>query len=117
MPLVGKPRRVRSSVRRYDLIEEGGEVRVLDLTLAERLGFSEARMIRKLIKRHASSLEAIGNSLHRVTKSEGRGRPATAFYLTEGQALFILAKSETARANIELAYVVVGHARDALFSR
>ncbi len=34
------------------------------------------------------------------------GRPTTAFYLTQAQALFILAKSETARANIELAYVV-----------
>lgn len=90
-----------------DLIEEDGEVRVLDLTLAERLGFSEARMIRKLIKRHREALEGMGSLLHRVTNSGPKGgRRATAFYLTQAQALFILAKSETARANIELAYVV-----------
>lgn len=89
-----------------DLIEEGGEVRVLDLTLAERLGYERPRKVRDLIKRHRAELEAMGNLLHRGAKSKGRGRPTTAFYLTQAQALFILAKSETARANIELAYVV-----------
>ncbi len=88
-----------------DLIEDGGEVRVLDTTLAERLGYERPRAIRDLIKRHKAALEAIGNLPHRVAKSEGRGRPGKAFYLTEAQTLFILAKSETARANVELAYV------------
>ncbi len=102
-----------------DLIEDGGEVLVLDTTIADRLGFAEPRMIRKLVKRHKDALEAIGNLSPRGAKSDGNGglfhrvtnpgpkggRRATAFYLTEAQALFILAKSETARANVELAYV------------
>ena len=90
-----------------DLIEEGGEVRVLDLTLAERLGYERPRAIRDLIKRHQADLEAIGSLPHRAANPGPKGgRPTTAFYLTQAQALFILAKSETARANIELAYVV-----------
>ncbi len=90
-----------------DLIEEGGEVRVLDLTLAERLGYERPRAIRDLIKRHQADLEAIGSLPHRAANPGPKGgRPTTAFYLTQAQALFILAKSETARANIELTYVV-----------
>lgn len=89
-----------------DLIEDGGEVRVLDLTLAEKLGFSEVRMIRKLIRRHAASLEAIGSLGRRVTNPGPKGgRPGTAFYLNEAQAHFITAKSDTKLADIELARV------------
>jgi hypothetical protein len=89
-----------------DLIEDGGEVRVLDLTLAEKLGFSEARMIRKLIRRHAASLEGIGSLGRRVTNPGPKGgRPGTAFYLNEAQAHFITAKADTKLADIELARV------------
>lgn len=88
-----------------DLIEDAGEVLVQDLILAERLGFARPRAIRQLIQRHASSLEEIGNLFSRVAKSGGRGRPSTTYYLTEAQALFIMAKSDTMRANSELAHV------------
>jgi len=89
-----------------DLIEEGGEVRVLDLTLAERLGYERPRAIRDLIKRHRAELEGMGSLPHRAANPGPKGgRPTAAFYVNEAQALFILAKSETARANIELAYV------------
>ncbi|BAE52855.1 hypothetical protein [Paramagnetospirillum magneticum] len=89
-----------------DLIEDGGEVRVLDTILAERLGYDRPRDIRKLVKRHREALGGMGSLLHRGANPGPKGgRRATAFYLTEVQTLFILAKSETARANVELAYV------------
>lgn len=89
------------------LIEEGGETRVLDLVLAVRLGFGEPRMVRKLIKRHAATLDGMeGGLFQRVTNPNPKGgRPGTAFFLSEAQTYFILAKSGTERSNIELAYV------------
>lgn len=89
-----------------DLIEEGGEVRVLDMTLAEKLGFERPRKIRDLIKRHRDALEGIGG-LHRRGANPGPkgGRPGTAFFLNEAQAHFITAKAGTKIADIELARV------------
>lgn len=89
-----------------DLIEVDGEVRALDTVIAERLGYERPRAIRDLIKRHRDTLEALGNLPCRAAKSEGRGRPSAAFYLSEAQTCFIVAKSDTTRANIELAHVV-----------
>lgn len=87
-----------------DLIKDGGEVRVLDTHLAKRLGYERPRAIRQLIARHRVALSEIAPIVTGVGKT-GKGQAVTASYLNEAQALFILAKSETARANIELAYV------------
>ncbi|EPY01630.1 hypothetical protein [Magnetospirillum fulvum] len=89
-----------------DVIEEGGEVRVLDLTLAEKLGFERPRKVRDLIKRHRDALEGIGSLPHRGANPGPKGgRPGTAFYLNEAQAHFITAKAGTKLADIELARV------------
>lgn len=89
-----------------DVIEEDGIVRVLDITLAQQLGYDRPRNIRALIKRHRAMLEEMGGLLHReANPGPTGGRRAIAFYLNEAQAHFIVAKSETERANIELAYV------------
>ncbi|CAA7611406.1 hypothetical protein MCP1_10042 [Candidatus Terasakiella magnetica] len=61
---------------------------------------------RKGIRRHTATLEGLGGLGRRVTNPGPKGgRPGTAFYLTHEQAVFLIAKSETARADIELAHV------------
>lgn len=76
-----------------------GELRVLDADLAIRLGFSQPRDIRKLIKRYLPELDRMGvRATVAQTPSERGGRPAEAYYLNRKQAIFITAKSETAEA-------------------
>lgn len=76
-----------------------GELRILDTDLAARLGFSQARDIRKLIKRYLPELDRMGvRATVAQTSSEHGGRPGTAYYLNRKQAIFITAKSETAEA-------------------
>ncbi|RSC31509.1 hypothetical protein EGT36_23105 [Agrobacterium sp. FDAARGOS_525] len=70
-----------------------GEARVEDIVLAKRLGFTDPKSIRRLIKRHATALEQLGK---RVTVSRlGLGGTAEVNYLNRKQAIFITAKSET----------------------
>lgn len=75
-----------------------GEPRIRDLTLADYLGLVKAHDVRAMIVRNWSELSLHGNFPHRAEKSEGRGRPGTAYYLNEGQALVICALSRTEKA-------------------
>ncbi|MBS1077891.1 phage antirepressor KilAC domain-containing protein [Gluconobacter kondonii] len=76
-----------------------GELRILDTDLATRLGFDRPRDIRKLIKRYEAELGEMGVcATVALTSGEAGGRPGTAYYLNEEQALFITAKSETTAA-------------------
>lgn len=71
----------------------GGEPRIEDTVLGKRLGFSETKGIRRLIKRHAGSLEKLGP---RVTVTRViNGGEAEVSYLNRKQAVFVTAKSET----------------------
>lgn len=74
-----------------------GEPRVHDLHLAECLGFSEPRAIRKLIKRNEAKLSQLGtrSTVSRVTIT---GQPSEEYYLNKKQAIFIAMKSETDKA-------------------
>ncbi|MFT9025919.1 phage antirepressor KilAC domain-containing protein [Acetobacter indonesiensis] len=73
-----------------------GELRILDIELGKRLGFSKPVKIRELIKRHLPSLEQIGTVP--TVGTVKRGQEATEYYLNRKQAIFITAKSETAEA-------------------
>lgn len=75
-----------------------GEPRVKDLTLADKLGFSDQYMIRKLIKRNEVKLLSFGILSTVETIHKGAGRPTAEFYLNQKQAIFICMKSETDRA-------------------
>ncbi|WP_376958165.1 hypothetical protein ABNQ39_14165 [Azospirillum sp. A26] len=76
-----------------------GEPRVLDLRLAEVLGFSQVRDIRKLIERHREVLERFGEVCATVAQTSRKGgRPATEFWLTKKQAVYLCTKAETERA-------------------
>ena len=76
-----------------------GEARIRDIELAERLGFAESRMIRKLIKYHNDKLLNFGvcYAVEQTSGTQG-GRPSTEFYLNQKQALFVCMKSETDKA-------------------
>jgi len=76
-----------------------GEPRIHDLRLAEALGFSQVRDIRKLIERHREALERLGEVCATVAQTSRKGgRPATEFWLTKKQAIYITTKAETDRA-------------------
>jgi hypothetical protein len=78
---------------------DDGRARVLDIELAQHLEFAEPLAVRRLIKslRTAGKLNDVA-VVHVPSKTSG-GRPATEFWLTEAQALKVVAKSETARAD------------------
>jgi hypothetical protein len=83
--------------------------RIRDEELAERLDYGRPRVIRDLIRR----LEREGklNNIHQCRtvrlRADGRpSKPATVYWLTESQALKVIAKSETAKADAILDEVI-----------
>lgn len=75
------------------------EPRILDIRLADALGFAQARDIRKLIERHRKALERFGVICATVAQTSPKGgRPARQNWLNKRQALFLCTKSETDRA-------------------
>lgn len=75
------------------------EPRIHDLRLGEALGFANAIDIRKIIRRHEIALKRLGEVFATVAKTNIQGgRPATEYYLTKKQAIYITAKSETENA-------------------
>lgn len=80
-----------------------GEPRIRDLDLAERLGYERPRSIRDLIKKFENEIGVC--RVGRQTSEQG-GRPGVEYWLTEEQALFIIAKSATPRATEILKAVI-----------
>ena len=81
--------------------------RVRDLELAEHLEFARPRAIRDLIQRLIKDGKLKDSDICRtVRQNDGPGRPATEYWLTEAQALKVVAKSETARADAILDEVI-----------
>lgn len=84
------------------LIEHQGEPRALDIDIAERLGFSQPRDIRKLIKRHAAELAGFGAPRWRANKvrsGKGRWQNVEEFLLNEEQALLVSVLSDAPHAS------------------
>lgn len=78
-----------------------GEKTVVDLALAEALGFERPTNIRKLIRRHRATLEAMGLVLQSeapIRSGKGRVSLVTEYHLNRAQAAFIIAKAGTKRA-------------------
>jgi phage antirepressor YoqD-like protein len=75
-----------------------GELRIRDIDLTQRLGFSKPAKIRELIARHRVALCALGELPAVGTTHASNGRTFDAYYLNRKQAIFITAKSETAEA-------------------
>jgi len=79
-----------------DLDTSDTEPRILDLRIAERLGFERPRAIRQIIERNRAELEGFGSLATRCGKS--RGQDFTEYHLTEGQTLLVCMLSRTERA-------------------
>jgi hypothetical protein len=92
---------MNSFVANVGLSEFEGEPRARDLDIADRLGFSQPRDIRKLIKRHSAELEQFGPSRHRgamVDIGSGAKREVQEYWLNEGQALLVSILSDAPNA-------------------
>lgn len=80
---------------------DDGLPRVRDIELAEHLGYERPRKMRDLIARLISDGKL--NSFEVCTTvgqtTEAGGRPSKEYWLTEAQALKVVAKSETAKAD------------------
>lgn len=77
------------------------EPRILDTDLAERLGMKNPRKIRQnLIEANLSELQGYGEIRMELIRNGQRGRPATAYYLNEEQALLICMFSKTENAQL-----------------
>jgi hypothetical protein len=94
---------MRGAIERSDLrvIAGDDQPRVLDIRLAERLGYERPRKIRDLIERNISELENYA-PLPRlgamVDRPQGGGRTSSEYWLTRSQARTICMWSNTATA-------------------
>lgn len=72
------------------LVLIGGEPRIFDLTLAERLGFPYPARIRERIRRNQARLQRFGICAT-VAQTSGKhgGKPAVAYYLNQQQAVWL----------------------------
>lgn len=83
------------------------EHRIQDLELARKLGFARPRAIRDLVQRLIRDGKLNDSDIRRtVRQTQSVGRPATEFWLTMEQALYVTAKSETATADEILKAVI-----------
>lgn len=86
-------------LRVEEIVVHNQEPTVLDLRLAELLGFSQSRDIRKLILRSMDELQRYGEVCATVAQtSPSGGRPGNEYHLNEGQALLIAVKSDAKNA-------------------
>ena len=84
-----------------------GGPRILDTDLAANLGMAKPENIRThVIRPNMQELEAFGIISRGETNTGKRGRPGTAFYLNEEQALLVCLLSRTERAKAVRAEVI-----------
>lgn len=74
-----------------------GEPRIMDIRLAEALGYTRPRRIRQIITRHEDSLMALG-PLHKSFE-ETAGRPAETYWLNKSQAMRLCTFAGTKEAS------------------
>lgn len=78
------------------VVERDGEPRARDLDVAERLGMSRPRDIRKILARHRGALEGLGPVL--IIQNEYRGQRTDEWHLNEEQALYAATVSDAPNA-------------------
>lgn len=85
---------------------ETDEPRIRDVELGERLGFDRPRDVRKLVARVAKSPTFGAVEVCATVARTSGGRPGSEFWLTEAQALKVIAKCETEKADTILDEVI-----------
>jgi hypothetical protein len=90
------------------LVDGGQEPRILDVVLAERLGYERPADIRELIGRLiADGILNESEVIRTVRKTSPKGgRPGKEYWLTEEQAILVTTQSETATARTMLKTIV-----------
>jgi len=76
--------------------QSDGELRVSDIELAERLGYTEVRNFRKVIRKNAEDLREFG--LLRQIDAKGSGRSERVHWLNRAQAIHAVYRSNTPNA-------------------
>jgi len=90
---------MNAMLRVDEIVVHNEEPTVLDLRLAELLGYNLPYDIRKLIARSMDELQRYGEVFATVAKtSPSGGRPGNEYHLNEGQALLIAVKSDAKNA-------------------
>lgn len=78
------------------------EPRISHVKLADLLGYRFPHKVAELITRHKAALERLGELIPTAgvnhTEIAARGRPASTWWLSKRQALFVCTKSETPNA-------------------
>jgi len=85
-------------INNWNVTEVNGEPTVKDIDLAERLGYSRPRAIRQLIERMAEKGQ-FGNATPCGEVEVVNGKTVNVFHLNEKQALKVISKSETKKAD------------------
>lgn len=108
--VIGEGKEARRVVRvgSWDLIQRVGEEepKIRDLELAERLEYDRPRNIRVLIGRLIKEGKLSGVEVRFTVKQTLGGRPGKEYWLTEAQAIKVIAKSETAMADATLDQII-----------
>ncbi|MGY6251658.1 hypothetical protein ACXIUS_29730 [Bosea thiooxidans] len=90
---------ITTSLLVTDLAVRNGEPRILDTLLAERLGMERLTNIRTKIKENFLEISMHGPICTETVQIPGaRGRPGTAYYLNEPQALLLCMFANTPKA-------------------
>ncbi|WP_086931631.1 hypothetical protein [Agarilytica rhodophyticola] len=89
------------SINNYDLHIFDGKPMIKDISLAEKLGYTEPKAIRRLIKRMLTKLQLKAENVRdTVTRiNNGKGREVSEYYLDEKTTLKVITKSETENAD------------------
>jgi len=81
------------------IVDYDGEPRIRDLDLADRLGFSDPRLIRRTIERNRNDLERYGViATLAITSGPEGGRPGTEYWLNEKQVYAVCQLSDAPKA-------------------
>ncbi|WP_336764357.1 P63C domain-containing protein, partial [Asaia sp. VD9] len=75
-------------------VQTDGEARISDIELAKGLGYVDIRVFRRLIKNHVDNLSQLDDVFSKRIVPSGGGKAATAYFLTEHQALFMISRSD-----------------------
>jgi len=98
-----------NAITSNDLTVHNGEPRILDLKVAEALGYAQPYDIRKLVSRNMTEMERYGEVFATVAKtSPSGGRPTNEYLLNEAQSLLTCALSNAPKAPDARQMLIVG---------
>lgn len=75
--------------------QDDGELRISDVELAEKLGYSRTRDFRRIARTHAARIDRMGGArTDRAPLSDTDQQLVTRYWYTEAQAIFLVSRSD-----------------------